>query len=256
MKFTTGRKIAFAFASFFPLLTIAAGLLLLRGGVLLTPYVLILYFLIPAAVLAVFFFLIRSCWKIWIKSLLCVAILFFYVPYMTLFAVVCPRFFLERYTGAEAMEQYAEALVAMPLLPQPDTLGDPLYQVYQHYESSAVFYLMTTNALLCDYTPEDYAAMKQALDTQWNFQTEPIPYPYRELTTQPGFTLDGFHFRFLSLEEEAYGLHFPQYVMLIGTNDNTREIVWLHWYCVDLEYIGKDVQTILLEECGWKNLLR
>lgn len=256
MKYTPGRKAALAAASLVPLLTIGLGTFLICNGTLLTPAICITYFLIPAVVITLFWLLIGSGWKTWIKTLLCLIILVVYVPVM-FFAMICiPYSSSDRYTGARALEQYTTVSEQIPALPAPDTLGNPQNQVYQYHKSSGVLFLTKSHTLLCRYSPEDYAAQVEALETDWIFQTEPI-YDFSDAPDiPPEFVLDGFHFRFLSLEEESYDLWFPKYVALIGTNDETHEIVWLYWDDIDLDYIPRDVAEFLIQDCGWKYLLK
>ena len=253
MKYTTGRKAALAAASLLPFLAIGLGTFLICNGTLLTPAICITYFLIPTVVITLFWLLIGSGWKTWIKTLLCLIILVVYVPVM-FFAMICiPYSSSDRYTGPEAMEQYTAVSEKIPVLPAPDTLGNPQNQVYQYHKSSGLF-LGKSHTLLCRYSPEDYAARVESLETDWVFQSEPL---YNDLDTPaipPEFTLDGFHFRFLSLKEESYDLWFPKYVALIGTNDETQEIGWLYWDFTDLDYFTRDVAEFLIQDCGWKCL--
>ena len=254
MKYTPGRKTALAAASLMPLLTIGLGTFLICNGTLLTPAICITYFLIPTVVITLFWLLIGSGWKTWIKTLLCLIILVVYVPVMFFAMLFIPYTSSDRYTGPEAMEQYTAVSEKIPVLPDPDTLGNPQNQVYQYHELTQFIFLIKSCSLLCRYSPEEYAAQVNSLETDWIFQSEPIYNDPDAPAIPPEFTLDGFHFRFLSLEEDAYDLWFPKYVMLIGTNDETQEIVWLYWDDIDLDYISKDIADFLIQECGWKCL--
>ena len=44
---------------------------------------------------------------------------------------------------------------------------------------------------------------------------------------------------------------YPKSMVLIGTNDETHEIVWSYYDDDDLDWIP-DPQEFLLEDCGWK----
>ncbi|MBQ4550882.1 MAG: hypothetical protein IJA49_07285, partial [Oscillospiraceae bacterium] len=63
--------------------------------------------------------------------------------------------------------------------------------------------------------------------------------------------LEGYEFRFLEMETDTYDLDYPHYMILVGTNDETREIVWSYYDDDDLDYIS-DPEKFLLNDCGWK----
>lgn len=253
MKFTPGRKAALAFAALIPVLTIGLGTFLICNGTLPTPALCITFFLIPAVVIALFWLLIGSGWKTWVKTLLCVGILLVYIPITGLAILVSPYAESNRYTGAQAIEQYASASIEIPSLPAPDTLGNPQNTVYQYMETSGLVYVSESHSLLCRYTPEDYAAQVESLDANWVFQS--IPITYFEYTVQPEFSLDCFHFRFLSTGKSAYGLAFPYHMTLVGTNDNTKEIIWINYGDPDLDSLY-DPAEFLIRFCGWNRLLK
>lgn len=254
MKFSTKRKVALVAANLIPFLTIGLGTFLICSGTLLTPAICITYFLIPTVVITLFWRLIGSGWKTWLKSILCVGILLIYIPVMGFAILLGTYHSASQYRGSQAMEQYVSASTEVPSLPNPDALGAPQSMTYQYYETSALIFLTESHTLLCRYTPEAYDAQVAALETDWVFRTE--PFTAYNAPTPEAFTLDGFHFRFLSPEEESYELWFPKYVALVGTNDHTHEIVWLYWNDIDLDYMGKDPADFLSSCCGWNHLLK
>ena len=64
-------------------------------------------------------------------------------------------------------------------------------------------------------------------------------------------SLDGYEFRFLEMDSDTYRLSYPHYMILVGTNDETHEIVWSYYDDDDLDWIP-DPERFLLEDCGWK----
>ena len=120
MKFTPTRTIAFFSCAFFPLVTLILGSTLFLGGTLLTPFIGIVFFLIPIAVIGILFLLIGSGWKTWIKSILCVGILLVYIPVMGFAILLGTYHSASQYRGSQAMEQYVSASTEVPSLPNPD----------------------------------------------------------------------------------------------------------------------------------------
>ena len=53
------------------------------------------------------------------------------------------------------------------------------------------------------------------------------------------------------MDSDIYRLMYPKSMVLIGTNDETHEIVWSYYDDDDLDWIP-DPQEFLLEDCGWK----
>ena len=133
---------------------------------------------------------------------------------------------------------------------QVTELGEAEQIEYHYfYNQVGLFFDSDCYTLICTYSPGDYAAMCDELETRYTFHTESLDAGDTELP--PLYTLEGYEFRFLEMETDTYDLDYPHYMILVGTNDETREIVWSYYDDDDLDYIS-DPEKFLLNDCGWK----
>lgn len=98
------------------------------------------------------------------------------------------------------------------------------------------------NALICAYDEDTYSQQKALLEEKYVFQTDAVK---GEATAE----VDGYYFRMLSKNE--YEMNYPKEVVLIATNDETNEIVYMSFYDDDLDYIDS-LDEFILEDCGWQ----
>jgi len=91
-------------------------------------------------------------------------------------------------------------------------------------------------------------SQKALLDTTYTFQNDPMSVD--EYTCEPTAKINGYLFRALSIEE--YELYYPKRVILIATNDEENEIVYMVFYDDDLDYI-ESLPDFINNECGWKH---
>jgi len=155
---------------------------------------------------------------------------------------------VDRYTGDEARNRYTAAAENKSLLPSMEEMGNPVSLEYCEYDAfMTALFQSDTDTLICAYTPEEYALQKAATEQQYEFAAE--PYTYREHVCPAEIELDGYSFR-LRIGE---GIWYPKEVALVGTNDETHEIVHIYFYDMDLDYID-DLARFITEDCGWKYL--
>ena len=107
--------------------------------------------------------------------------------------------------------------------------------------------------LVCEYGEAEYLAQKAAIEEKYVFETridERDDY-YDQYVCYPYAEIDGFLFRRLADEEgaEMYS-SYPKEVHIVGTNDETCEIVYLDFYDFDLDYIP-DLTEFISKDCGW-----
>ena len=152
--------------------------------------------------------------------------------------------------GQAALDLYEDDIGHYELMPESTDLGNP-EQIEYHYFFNlyGIFFDSDCYTLICSYAPDDYAAMTAELEDRYTFHTEPLDAGETDLP--PLYTLDGYEFRFLEMHTDTYHLMYPKTMILIGTNDETHEIVWSCYDDDDLDYIP-DPEDFLLEDCGWK----
>ena len=250
-KMTRWQKVGFCTASLLPALWLLLGLFIwILGGSVLTLSFILTYLLLPAAALLLLRRTIRSnkhaAWK-WVLSIviLCLSIL------LDIMLMGAGHFSIyDHADGENALEMYESDIGHYDLMPEATDLGDP-EQIEYHYffNQIAIFFDSDCYTLICSYSPDDYATMTAELEDRYTFHTEPLDAGEADLP--PLYTLDGYEFRFLDMTSDTYHLMFPKTMILIGTNEETHEIVWSCYDDDDLDYIP-DPEEFLLEDCGWK----
>ena len=138
----------------------------------------------------------------------------------------------------------------------PLELGTPRNVVYHSYEYSFLFFVGRSHALSCRYDATDYSVQKAALETRYQFRTEPMNTELQMLS-EPVETVDPYAvigddcFRFLLPgDDDEYSLEFYKQCMMIVTNDKKHEIVYLVYQDTQSGGAG-DLRTFLKDECGW-----
>ena len=137
-------------------------------------------------------------------------------------------------------------------------LGTPETSVFHVCRYSLGIWESKSFALLCRYSPEDYAAEKAALDSRYVFRTEALISGEKDengepLLLEPYARIGDDEFRFLypADGEERYNYsRFFKRCLLVVTNDVTREIGYLAFEDIDLD-MAEDLTRFLNEDCGW-----
>lgn len=252
MRMTLGQKIGLFAGGLVPALWLLSGLVLwLIGSSVPTVSYVLTYLMVPAVCLAVLYRIIRKGWHPLWRWIACIAALgaaLFVGSQLMLWG----HFSLYDCTTSEdGLEFYEEDIgISSANMPEISELGQPERIEYHYfYNQIALFFDSDCYTLICAYSPGDYAEMTAALDERYTFHTEPLDAGETEL--EPLYALNGYRFRFLEMETDTYHLNYPHSMTLIGTNDETREIVWSYYSDDDLDYIPSP-EDFLLDDCGWK----
>lgn len=221
------------------------------GRAMLTLSYAITFMLIPALCLLLLWLTIRSRQHLMIKWIFTFLILVFSYCLFLMFATYGHFSVYESLDSSGNIEPYERyATESHRQIPQAGELGQPAELEYHYfYNRWAMFFQSECFTLIGTYSPEDYAAQTEALDTRYTFHTDPLDAGDTDLP--PLYTLEGYEFRFLEMDSDTYRLSYPKYMILVGTNDETHEIVWSYYADDDLDYIP-DPEEFLLEDCGWK----
>ena len=237
-KMTGRQKIGFFVAGLLPVLWLLCGLFIwILGGSVPTLSFILTYLFLPAAALLLLWRTIRSnkhaAWK-WVLSIviLCLSIL------LDVMLMGAGHFSIyDHAKGQDALDLYEKDIGHYDLMPEATDLGNPEQIEYHYfYNQIATFFDSDCYTLICTYSPEDYAAMTDNLESNasadWNTLC----------------TLDGFSFRWSWFED--YNIN----ILLTATNDETHEILWAcyDYYDVDELVDIPDPEEFLLEDCGWK----
>lgn len=250
-RFTVPRIIALTAASLIPLVVTVLGLRETANGILITPAFLFGFFLFPCGAIVGFFFLITSRMKLWGKILLSILL---FICFVTLdFATLLWGTLedLDRYKNAAAMEAYEEHEQLVGTMPDLEELGMPEQTEYYRYDFSCLFWL-EAETLICQYNEADYMEEKARLEERYVFQEEPFQRSYAEPLCESTAEIDDYIFRTLCVDGEYKDeIRYPDQLMFVGTNDATREIVYLATDDPELDYI-EALDEYILVDCGWK----
>ena len=249
-KMTGRQKVGFCAAALLPTIWLLLGLLMVLGGSVFTLSFILAHLLVPVLTIALLYRAIRRneyALDRVVFSILILAGAFI----LAIFLMTSGHFSIyDHAKGQDALDLYEKDIGHYDLMPEATDLGDP-EQIEYHYffNQIATFFDSDCYTLICTYSPEDYATMTAELEDRYTFHTEPLDAGETDLP--PLYTLDGYEFRFLEMHTDTYHLMFPKTMILIGTNDETHEIVWSCYDDDDLDYIP-DPEEFLLEDCGWK----
>ena len=249
-KMTGRQKVGFCAAALLPTIWLLLGLLMVLGGSVFTLSFILAHLLVPVLTIALLYRAIRrneyALDRI-VFSILILAGAFI----LAIFLMTSGHFSIyDHAKGQDALDLYEKDIGHYELMPEATDLGNP-EQIEYHYffNQIATFFDSDCYTLICSYSPEDYATMTAELEDRYTFHTEPLDAGETDLP--PLYTLDGYEFRFLEMHTDTYHLMYPKTMILIGTNDETHEIVWSYYDDDDLDYIP-DPEDFLLEDCGWK----
>ena len=134
-------------------------------------------------------------------------------------------------------------------MPDVGDMGTPENVEYDYFYAQGSIFSWSSEVLICEYSPQDYQEQVSRLEEQFVFQQEQVSA--HEYSLEPEVSVQGYNFRLLSFEDKTYRLDYPKYMVFVGTNDETCEIVWMYCEDPDLDYIVSLEEHILIE-CGWK----
>ena len=251
-RFTKANIILLAIGSLLPLAALGLFTILLLANALFTPaYVINL--ILPVIALLVLWVIglskIKLGWKITCSCVFVFsfAVIFFTVLSWGLFAS------LEHYADDAVEAPYVESTKDFDAMPTLDEIGEPQKIDYYYYYAGQMIFFWESDILICTYDEQAYGEQKALLDQTYVFQTEDMEE--HGYSCSPYAEVDGFAFRVLSFDEYKY-LYYPKYMIFIGTNDETNQIVYISYDDTDLDYIDRSLADFIKDSCGWKYIQR
>ena len=250
-KMTRWQKVGLFAAGLLPGLLFLLGLFLwIFGAPVLTFSYALDFLILPALTWWLLYRITRKGWRPRLRAILCILILAVSAWLMFQLNVWGHYSLYNHAEGEKALTHYQDDSDEYRNMPEVGDLGEPEKVEYHYfYNQFGLFFDSDCYTLICTYAPEDYVALTEALETRYTFHTKPLDVGETDLP--PLYTLDGYEFRFLEMESDIYHLTYPKSMVLIGTNDETHEIVWSFYDDDDLDWIT-DPQKFLLNDCGWK----
>lgn len=246
-RFDIYHILSLVFLSILPVMAIIKGIGLVKDGLLLTNSIIFTFFALPIIAVLLFVIILVKIKKTWAKVVMCIVVLIASLFCFVGFCGFQEYESIKCYENEELQEQYAENTNAfMPALTE---ISKPEKLEYYHYEGSGAIFQWKSQSLICKYSDEEYLQQKASLEEKYVFQTEIIKRD--EYICESTIEIDGYSFRMLSRTE--YEMDYPKDVVLIATNDATREIVYLSFYDQDLDYIDS-LEGFILDNCGWEHI--
>ncbi len=211
----------------------------------------------PGLILTRLFFLFRSHRRVEAKTWR--TVLYGILLLLILFLGIISPYQVHRSTQRNAWERFETALPAGKLrtaLGNPE-LGSQEKTSYHYYKTSVAVFDSHAHILLCDFSPEDYAAQKGRVEQQYTFRTEPLigsPDLRGEntLLIEPYASIGNDEFRFLFPRDGAneYGDRYFKSCLILVTNDEAHEIGFIAFDDNDLDE-AKDLTQFITDFCGW-----
>ena len=146
------------------------------------------------------------------------------------------------------MSHYEEFLADDNHMPAIDELNNCSGYEYTHFIFSQFIFESDTQNLIVSYDSNGYDSAKQALDETFTFE-DGTKIDKHHYTLPASFTYDGFVFRLVCTDEDDF--EYPHHFMLIGTSDKAKEIAYIYFSSIDLDYID-NFPEFVEQECGWK----
>ncbi len=241
------RVIPLVISSLLPLAVITLGALqLIRGSIFTISFALI-WLIFPLLLLLLTFIVNLSKIKTWIKIVLNIVLS---IIFIFAFLTILTLGYFERlrcYDNSDIAKHYTDISDTMPTLSE---IGNPRNcEYYDYFSIGYIFFDTYTDTLICEYDEADYITEKNKLEEKYVFQSEPMTAD--EYSCDPEITIDGYTFKALSIEE--YDMFYPKEFTFVATNDETNEIVYMHFYDIELDYI-ESLEEFIYNDCGWKHI--
>lgn len=252
-SFSVKRLISIIFASLLPVLVMLFGLFLVIAGTILNFSVVVAYFVVPLVGCGLLGLLIFSELSTFKKVFLTILILavFLVGMFFGLFFVEHER--VQFYPVDEFSADKLENASLLAQLPSLDEIGDPLDATYAEYFQAELIFSWNAYYMICTYDDASYWTEKEKLEEKYVYQDGTI---YDNLggtvySCHPSADINGYTFRLLSID--AYDLYYPKNIILNGYCDDTREIVYIAFYDIELDMITS-LEEFILDDCGWEHI--
>lgn len=249
-KFSIPRIAAFAVACLLPLAAVFLGIILLMANTIVNISFVFGYILIPACAVIVSALLIFSDMRT-VKKTLLVLLCLGVLAYVFVEANIWGLFeMLDHYEG-DAVSCYESVSDSFSDMPKLSDVGEPeKLEYYDYFSQQGIVFTCDADVLICQYGESDYADQKAIVLDSYEFQQDALNAC--GYSCEPTAQIDGYCFRMLAVSD-IYGgeLYYPKRLVLVATNDETREIVYMSFYDDDLDYIDS-LTDFILHSCGWK----
>lgn len=238
------------FSCVLPVFVIISGIITLVGGTVFNFTAALMIIILPLVAISANIVLIHLVDIKWVTIFLCIVILvvlIFFELVILIFGCHIHRF---SYYQEEATKEYSEFQGKSPVfseIPMPE--ADDVFEYHEFTNRMAIF-ISKSHYAVYKYNADDYLEYKDKLDEEYVFENGMLYAS--DHSCESKITIDGYDFRMLSFQTKQYSsLRFPKYMVLIATNDQTKEIVYLYFKDLDLDYFY-NLEEFILEVCCFK----
>lgn len=175
-----------------------------------------------------------------------ILILIFFVSFFWLFFGAYEDF--AHYQNDEISDHYTEVTKDFPKMPTLAAPGEVQNTDYYLYRLQMMIFMDESYTIICKYDEDEYQKQKELLEQNYVFQSEPLIA--NDHTCQAEVTVDGYLFRMVAIDSSESFI-FPKSMMFIATNDDTKEIVYIAYENLDLDYIDS-LESHITDSLGWK----
>ncbi len=245
-KLTRKNGTLLAAALLLPALAVVWGIVLLFADTLFNKACFITFLLIPLVMAAIILFIAFS--KQAFSRKVFDAVVFSVIFVIAFFAShMLGTFEMLTYKAdAEIGKSYDEVCEEFAMIPTAKELGN--YDKLEHYDYfSSAFGIFTCDAdtLIASYSSADYEKQKALLDDKFTFNQD---------TENFSCILEGYSFRTLLTNGES-DTEYLKRAIFIATNNEEKSISYTAFFSDDLDGI-ESLEDFLLDDCGWKHILK
>ncbi len=136
-------------------------------------------------------------------------------------------------------------------LPTVNEIGDYTDVEFKHlHKDMSILFQSDAYILKASFTTQEFEKQISHIESKYHFQETVTSDVDKKIENDTFFELDDFQFKLLSLDE--YNLEYPKQMVFIGVSNKNKEIAYVYYFDMDLDYIDSSFQDFLKKECGWE----
>ena len=247
-RITKLRVISVILLSLYPLAMLVLGIWAMFSTTGFNFSFVLAYLLFPIGAILSVFLLTFSNFKLSEKILSVISVLVIFAIAFCIASLLSTIEKFEHYENDDVETHYVNLSSLSDFL----DVGSPAKKDLYLYSCEYFIFFNSSDILICQYDDVEYQNQKNMIEETYVFQKDSITND--EYSYEPTAEIDGYSFRMLSIEGEyEKQIDYPKQMILIATNDETREIVYIAFVDRDLDYITS-LTDFVYDNCGWKHM--
>lgn len=145
--------------------------------------------------------------------------------------------------GTEIDEDAKNFMPALEELPKYQDIS------YKYNHISIIFFESNAITLVVEYDEETYEKEKEKLTEKYKFLDQKVVSEFDEdkyYIPEYEFQINSYDFKVVE-ESDNYKAKYPKSFGIIGTSDEKKSIAYLYFYDFDLDYIGEDNESPMVD---------